>query len=382
MSRNRRRKIRLMELNEQRLKRSSSRRSFIRQGLAVGGAGTIGVGIGAGVLAGGLPAFAHEASGSPTKGDIAILRFLAAAEILETDLWQQYNELGGIQDSEVPGGSGSAPYIKALAFLDGDMSQYIHDNTDDEFSHFKFINAYLSSKGAQPVSLERFRTLPSSKATGAQQIKRLTNLMQLTVDTSYWTKYRSGTQNPDFGDSFPPAIPSLLQGQFPAIPRDDNDLHPADHIQAIANTAGFHFAFIEQGGTSLYPSLAQRVTDPEVLRILLSIGPTETAHFQTWHDKAGNFKRLTDPTNPMLVFPELNTGSQSLQTNLIMPEPTIFLDRKFPRVSIIRPTETQGAAMGAVKALTDDGLFRGQSPAFFAFMTQLAQEADAAQREG
>jgi hypothetical protein len=176
----------------------------------------------------------------------------------------------------------------------------------------------------------------------------------------------------------------LLNGQFPAIPRDDNDLAPNDHIQAIANTAAFHFGTIEQGGTSLYPSLAQRVTSPEVLRILLSIGPTETAHFQTWHDKAGNAKVLTDPTNG-LVFPDLNAppfGGQNFQTNLIMPEPTIFLSRKFPPVSIIRGTETQGAAMGAVKALTADGLFIGQPPEFFALLHQLAQQADAAQRGG
>lgn len=355
---------------------STSRRSFLRKGLVVGGAGAIG----AGLLAGGVPAFAEERSGGLSKGDVAILRFLAAAEILETDLWQQYNELGGIQDSEVPGGSGSKPYINALQQLDSDMSQYIHDNTDDEISHFTFINAYLVSKGADPVNLDKFRNLPSSKATGAQQIGRLTNLMQLTVDTSFWTKYRSSTKNPDFGDTFAPAVPGLLQGQFPAIPRSDDDLAPANHIQAIANTAGFHFAFIEQGGTSLYPSLAQRVTSTEVLRILLSIGPTETAHFQTWHDKAGNAPPLTDPTNG-LVFPNLNAppfGGQDFQTNLIMPEPTIFLSRKFPPVSIIRPTETVGAAMGAVKALTDDGLFRGQSDEFFAALRELAEAADEA----
>ncbi len=174
----------------------------------------------------------------------------------------------------------------------------------------------------------------------------------------------------------------MFKGKFPAIPRDDNDLHPAKHLQAIANTAGFHFGFIEQGGTSLYPSLAQRVTDAEALRILLSIGPTETMHFQTWQDKAGNAPPLTDPTNG-LTFPNLNAppfGGQLLQTNLIMPEPTIFLDRSFPACSIIRPTETQGAAVGALNALTADGLFSGQSSAFFAFMQDLAQQADAAQR--
>jgi len=353
--------------------RTTSRRSFVLGGLALG-AGTIGVGR---LLADASPAFA---SGGLTPGDAAILRFLAAAEILETDLWQQYNELGGIQDSEVPGGSGSPAYTAALQVLDSDMDQYIHDNTEDEFTHFTFINAYLASKGADTVNLDRFRTLPSSQATGAQQIGRLTNLMQLTVDTSWWARYRSRTKNPDFGDTFPQAVPGLSSGQFPGIPRSDADLKPKNHLQAIANTAGFHFAFIEQGGTSLYPSLSQRVTHPEVLRILLSIGPTETMHFQTWQDKAGNAPPLTDPTNG-LVFPDLNAppfGGEDFQTNLIMPEPTIFLRRTFPVCSIIRPTETDGAAMGAAKALTANGLFIGQPPAFFAVLQDLAQAADAA----
>src|SRR5437588_9234145 len=203
----------------------------------------------------------------------------------------------------------------------------------------------------------------------------------MSVDMSWCTRYRSDSKNPDLGDSFPQAVQGLSAGQFPAIPRTDNDLTPSDHLQAIANTAGFHFCFIEQGGTSLYAGLAQRVTHPEVLRILLSIGPTEAMHFQTWHDKAGNAPALTDPTNG-LVFPDLNSspfGGEDFQTNLIMPEPTIFLNRTFPVVSIIRPTETQGAAMGAVKALTADGLFIGQSKEFFAVLNQLAEQADAAQ---
>jgi Ferritin-like domain len=362
-----------MKRKLQHVKWLTSRRSFLRKGLTLGGAGALGA------LANGFPAFAS--SGGLTRGDAAILRFLSAAEILETDAWQQYNELGGIQDSEVPGGSGNAKYTAALQVLDEDMPQYIHDNTDDEFTHFTFINAYLVSKGAEPVNLDRFRTLPSSKATGAQQIGRLTNLMQLTVDTSWWTRYRSDSKNPDFGDTFPQAVPGLQKGKFPAIPRNDDDLHPHKHIQAIANTAAFHFAMIEQGGTSLYPSLAQRVSHPEVLRILLSIGPSETMHFQIWHDTAGNAPPLTDPTNG-LVFPDLNALGEDFETDLVMPEPTIFLDRKFPVCSVIRPTETKGAAMGALKFLTDTGLFVGQSPEFFAFMTQLAQAADAARHGG
>ena len=355
--------------------RRPTRRSVLVTGLAVG-VGAAGYGL----LANAIPALT-KTSADLRSGDAAILRFLSALEILETDLWQQYNELGGVQDAEVPGGSGSNAYIKKLQVLDQDMPQYIHDNTEDELTHFTFINAYLASKGAPGINLDRFRNLPSSKATGAQQIGRLTNLMELSVDTSWFTRYRSRTKNPDLGDSFPQAIPGLKAGKFPAIPRTDADLTPDDHIQAIANTAGFHFATIEQGGSSLYPSLAQRVSSPEVLRILLSIGPTETMHFQTWQDKAGNAKPLTDPTNG-LVFPDLNTPpSEDTQTNLIMPEPTFFLRRTFPLVSIIRPTETMGAAMGAVNGLTDGGLFLGQSKEFFGLLHDLAEAADAARRQ-
>jgi hypothetical protein len=366
-------------------KTSINRRSFVKTGLGAAGAATLG----AGLLGHSSSVFAgqegpEERSGRLTRGDAAILRFLAAAEILETDLWQQYNELGGIQDSEVPGGSGSKPYTDALVVLDGDMPQYIHDNTEDELTHEVFINAFLASKGADTVNLEPYRTLPSSKATGAQQILRLTNLMKLTVDTSWWTRYRSSAKNPDFGDTFPQAVPSLAVGHHPAIPRDDNDLTPPLHIQAIANTAGFHFGTIEQGGTSLYPQLAQRVTSPEVLRIVLSIGPTEAMHFQTWSDKAGNAPPLTDPTDPSLVFPDLNSspfGGEAFQTNLIMPEPTVFLSRKLPACSIVRPTATAGAAMGALRFLTAMNLFEGQSQAFFAFMRDLAEDADEARRD-
>jgi Ferritin-like domain len=357
-----------METTEQ-TDQGTTRRRFLAAGAATGA--TIAAGR---FLAEAAPA---AASGGLTPGDAAILRFLAALETIETDVWQQYNELGGIQDSEVPGGSGSPAYTAALQVLDSDMAQYVHDNTDDEFTHFTFLNAYLKANGMAPANLEKFRTLPSSKATGAQQIGRLTNLMQLTVDTSWWTRYRSDSKNPDFGDTLPQAVPDLATGQHPGIPRTDADLSPSDHLQAIANTAGFHFAFIEQGGTSLYPSLAQRVTKTEVLRILLSIGPTETMHFQTWQDKAGNAPPLTDPVTG-LTFPDLNADGELLQTNLIMPEPTIFLDRKFPICSIIRPIETDGAAMGALKALTGNGLFIGQSTEFFSVMTNLAQAADAA----
>ncbi len=364
-----------MEKNSQSTVHRVNRRSFLGLGLAAA-AGTMG----AGLLNRGL-VFAQRTS-RLTRGDVAILRFLSAAEIIETDAWRQYNELGGIQDDEVPGGHGNEDYTEALEVLDDEMPQYIHDNTDDEISHFSFLNAYLVSVGGDPVNLDRFRTLPSSKANGARQIGRLTNLMRLTVDTSWWTRYRSETKNPDFGDTFPQAVPGLSKGQFPGIPRNDGDLTPKKHLQAIANTAAFHFAFIEVGGTSLYPALAQRVTNPEVLRIVLSIGPTEAMHFQTWHETAGKAPALVDPTNG-LEFPDLDAppfGGEDFATSLIMPEPTIFLNRKFPICSIVRPTETRGAAMGAVRALRANGLFLGQSPEFFDVLRDLAAAADAARR--
>src|SRR5215469_13377159 len=262
----------------------ANRRSFLKKSVAAGAIATTSLGL----LTSGPSALAGQEGDENEKlttGDVAILRFLAAAEIIESDLWLQYQELGGVQDDEVaelaskliPGypakATGGNPlYMQDLVPLDGDMSQYIHDNTEDELTHEVFINKYLASKGAPTVSLDQFRTLPSSKAAGANQFGRITNLMQLTVDTSWWTRYRSRSKNPDFGDSFPPAIPTLAAGQHPAIPRTDSDANDANFLQAIANTAGFHFAFIEQGGTSLYPQLAQRVSNVEVLRILLSIG--------------------------------------------------------------------------------------------------------------
>jgi hypothetical protein len=365
----------------------ADRRNFLRTGAIAGTA----------LVAGASGAIAQEFDDTDrsrrplNRGDIAILRLFAALEILETDFWQQYNELGGIQDSEVPGGSGNAAYTKALQNLDEDMDQYIHDNTEDEFTHFTFINAYLISKGATPINLDKFRTLKGSTATGVDTTKigkRLTNLTALTIDTSYWTRYRDPNHNPDLDgfSIFPQAIPDLFKGPHTAIPRTDADLTPPNHIQAIANTAAFHFASIEQAGSSLYPTLALRATHPEVLRILLSIGPTETMHFQTWQDKAGNAPPLTDPTNG-LVFPDLNKppfGGELFQTNLIMPEPCPFLSRKFPPCSIIRPVSTSTNIFGAVKAvngLVKSGLFSGQTGEFFRKLHELAEDADGATRK-
>jgi hypothetical protein len=365
------------------------RRSFLK-GLGMAGATLSATAL----LATAGKAQTSTSKGRLSKGDVALLKFAAWAEVVEADLWAQYNELGGVK-------GGNPAYIAALSNLDGDMPQYIADNADDETSHAAFINAYLISKGEEPVDLDTFRTLPSSQATGAQQFGRLTNLLNLNVDLSWYTRYRSA-QNPDLG--------ATLTGQFtianePALPLNDTDTPPntvipvaspqnpgssftgaAARMQAIANTAGFHFAFIEQGGASLYPTLALKATDEEVLRILISIGGVEIDHFGLWHDKAGNaasqpLAGVVDPETG-LSFPDLNALNSELdQTNLILPEPCSFLNKNLPACSVIRPTLTKnGGAVATVKSFTDDLLFQGQSNAFFTLAMKLANAADGVQR--
>ncbi len=359
----------------------SGRRSFLK-GLGLAGAAAL---PGSALLAGSAIA---KSSASITKGDVAILRFLAAAELIEADLWQQYDELGGVH-------GGNSAFRAALSNIDSDMPTYIHLNTEDEHSHAAFLNAYLKSQGADPVNLDAFRTLPSSKATGAKQIGRLTSLTSLDVDTSWYTRYRSST-NPDFGAKFPQAFTIHKQ---PAIPLSDTDVPPNTtaplppttpaqrRIQAIACTAAFHFGYIEQGGASLYSTLAEMVTGLEVLRIVTSIGPAEAMHFSTWQDDAGNAANapvapVTDPVTG-LTIPNLDDhpDAQLFQANLIFPHPCEFISPHLPHCAVVRPTlDRNGGAVAAIKSFTADRLFQGQSAAFFRTVMDLARQADAAQR--
>ena len=387
------------------LKRGANRRSFLKHGAVAAGA----IGVGAALLQDPLAAFGHDDDddhAAITKGDIAILKFLQALETVEEDLWRQYAELGGTKDSEFSGlTGGNTAYINSLLLLDGDMPQYIHDNTDDEISHARFIKNYLMSKGVTTADLSPFRILPGSQANGAvKNAKRLTNLTQLTIDTSFWTRYRSIT-NPDFDPQakFDFAVSTLNTGLHAAIPRTDTDTTNQELMNAIAFTAGFHFAFIEQGGSSLYPTLALKVTNLEVLRILLSIGPSETMHFQTWQDKAGNANQgnpdltVMDPVNGSTVtFTDLHVAlgesanetdnaGKVLQANLIMPEPTHFLDPKFGPVAIIRPTSTKlNGAVAAVQGFANDNLFldpkTGKNTDIVDVLMDLAEKADEARR--
>jgi len=371
------------------LERGANRRSFLKNSMVAGAVATVG----AGILGSGLPAFAQQTSGgSPTKGDIAILQFLAAAELIESDLWIQYAELGGIGDLppiEVDPNEHLNPYQIALSNLDSDGPQYITSNTLDEVSHATFLNAYLESKGAEPVDLTKFATLPGSTAKGSSGKLRITNLMNLNVDTSWFVRYRSKA-NPDLGATFPQAI--TLNG-VTAIPRTDADyigtpnpnFKGNDHIQAIANVAAFHFGTIEQGGSSLYSAMAQKAHNVEVLRIVVSIGGDEVAHFLEWVDFAGN--GVQAPVAPFtdhrsgLTFPNFFAPlNPAIQPSLIFPVPCQFINPSLPLCAVIRPTDPIGIAANVVQFLTDMNLFSGQSSEFFDVLNNLANAADAAQR--
>jgi hypothetical protein len=384
------------------------RRKFLQ---SLGAVGTAGAALSANTL------FAKN-DNKLSKGDAKLLQLALTIELIEADLWQQYNELGGAVDHNDQPNPGNPAYIAALQNLDGDMPQYISDNTDDEISHAAFLTAYLKSKGEVPVDLTPFANLQGSQATGANKSAgRITNLLSLNVDTSWYFRYRS-TQNPDLGATFPQLLNITNQ---PGVPLNDTDTPPgtptnlflppitdpkALRMQAIANTAGFHFAYIEQGGSSLYPILALKATSREVLRILLSIGGVEIDHFSLWHDKGGNATAqplagpngLTDPETG-LTFPDFNNpanqhnaqlsaadqaaGSQMFQTNLILPEPCEFLSPDLPPVSIIRPTLTQnGGAVATIQSFTADNLFLHQSKAFFELVMEVALAADAVTFEG
>jgi hypothetical protein len=387
-----------MESTKGLINRTLNRRSLLQKGMMAAGAATVGA-----VLSGGEKlAFGQSTGGSLTNGDIAILRFLAAAEIIESDLWIQYAELGGLTPGQEPPevNPNEQPmnnYQAALLNLDGDGPQYISSNTLDEISHEKFLNAYLQSKGAEPVDLEKFRTLEGSQATGARRDRpRLTNLMHLNVDTSWYVRYRSKT-NPEFGATYPQAI--TLDG-VTAIPRTDADFDGAPfpngnpnglggnlHTQAIANVAAFHFGFIEQGGSSLYQTLSQKVSSLEALKITMAIGGDEVAHFLEWVDFSGNGVQapvapFTDPTSG-LMFPNFFSPlNPSIQPSLIFPVPCEFISPNLPHCAVIRPTSDQfSGAQAAVAAFTNDNLFFGQSPLFFQTLKQLAEAADAATRE-
>jgi hypothetical protein len=342
-------------LNEQ-LQHDVSRRSFLGKGtMAAAAVGALAVGGGA------ARALAQGGGGGVPAGDIAVLQFLAAAELVEDDLWQQYCELA----VENPG------FRAALERIDDALVAYICQDRDDERSHALLINGFLSSIGAQPINLDGFRRLPSSLAPGAQKVGRLTNLSQLSVDTSWYLRYRQAG-NPDFGDTFPQIVNIVNRTTIP-LSRNLTDAQ----YDIIAQSACFHFAAIEQGGSSLYNYLSQRVSSPEARNITASIGPTEVYHFAVFQTALEGIRGLDSGDG--LVFPDFQNNAQlRTQAQNLMPAPCRFLAPNLPLCSVIRPGLRQNAGcVAAATGLVNSGLFRGQSSRFFNAVVALAQAADA-----
>jgi hypothetical protein len=328
-----------------------SRRSFFKTSAA--GAAALAV---PAFLGGTKLAFAQSATLTP--GEVAVLKFLAAAELVETDLWGQYSELA----------NENIEFRAALKKIKDTMPDYVTGDFNDENSHANFINAFLVANGQDPVDLDPFRTIPSPNVDGLSNIGRLTNLTNLTVDTSYYNRYRSAG-NPDFGDTFPQIVNIVNQ---PAIPTS-NAIHGLQ-MYSIAQTAAFHFAAIEQGGSSLYNSLITKVANPNVVAILASIGPTEVFHFGIFQTALEGIRSLPPTNGPN--FPDIINNTNKGQ---VTPHPCTFLDPSFPLCSVIRPRNTNTAgAVAAATGLVNSGLFQGQSQAFFDAVVALATAADAA----
>ena len=338
----------------------TDRRAFLKRGALSAAVLTAAAGGSQTALAQFRQAFGPIDQDAVTEGDIAMLKFLAAAELVEDDLWQQYCELA----------VNNPFYNSALRRIDPSLVRYVCDDRDDERSHAAFINSFLVAIGEDPVDLDPFRTLPSVDAQGAEDRGRLTNLTNLSVDTSWFLRYRS-PENPDFGAQFPQFVEITNQSTIPT------GFVSARRAQEIAHAAAFHFAAIEQGGSSLYCSLIPKASSLEVLRVLAAIGPTEVYHFAAFHKSLEGLFGLR--TSSGIEYPDLRSNRDLSEA--IFPEPARFLDSGLALCSVIRPCETaQAGAVAAATGLAQSGLFEGQSQPFFDAVTALAAAADAAER--
>lgn len=340
----------------------ANRRSFLKGGALLGATAlTAAAGGSKKALAQFRQAFGPIDRDAVTDGDVAMLKFLAAAELVEDDLWQQYCELA----------VNNRFYNFALQRIDPSLVRYVCDDRDDERSHAAFINSFLVAIGEDPVDLDPFRTLPSVDAQGAENRGRLTNLTNLSVDTSWFLRYRSA-DNPDFGAQFPQFVEITNQ---PTIP---TGFVSARRAQELAHAAAFHFAAIEQGGSSLYCSLIPKASSLDVLRVLASIGPTEVYHFAAFHKSLEGMFGLK--TSSGIEYPDLRQDRELSEA--IFPEPARFLRDGLAHCSVIRPCETANAgAVAAATGLVQSGLFEGQSQQFFDAVAALAVAADSAERQ-
>jgi hypothetical protein len=191
--------------------------------------------------------------------------------------------------------------------------------------------------------------------------------MNLDVDTSWYLLYRS-SGNPDLGVSIPQVVNIVNR---PAIPLHDN--YTANQIQAIANTAAYHFGQVEQGGTGLYPELSLKVTSLDVLRVVTNIGPSEAWHLAIWDDTAGEIPAVNSGDGLVFLAPPLPT--------IVFPTPCTFLSADLPRCAVVRPTsDALAGPVAFLKAVVGSGLFIGQVPGFFTTLNSLAAHAEAARR--
>ncbi len=318
-------------------------------------------------------------TGALTKRDVAILRFFAAIELIESDLWQQYDELGGVTVGP------QNPYQLALQFLDGDGSTYITSNTLDEISHSTYLNAYLESEGADPVDFDRFRTLRGSWSAMAQKIGHLTNLKHLDIDTTWYARYR---QVEDSGVQCS-SLKTIRMVNRQAIPRSDADFEGPSHVQAIANTAAFHFGYIEYLVSSLYATFSHKLKRAKILKVAPGIGGSEIAHFLEWVDFAGNavqwapFQSDNLPSPMDGYDPQLTTNANVAapfeRAGLNFPIPPDVTSEFLTDCAALLPLETRfGGAVNTINNFSQNGLFVGQSPEFLGTLSQMAEEADSA----
>lgn len=337
------------------------RRHFLKR-LGLAGAAAP---LGATLLSGGAPAIARAQSAPAgyTQGDIAILRFLAMAELLGQDLFGQFAEVA----------VNNKPFQAALQRINFDLPNYLKQTARDEASHAVFVNAYLQRIGQAPVNLDAFRTLPGSQATGSARTARLTNLSSLSPDTAFYNRFRKNV-NPDFG---PDAEPIATIVNQPGIPTDDS--FSADRLDVAAHTAAFYFPFQSQGEVGLYGSFMPKITNPEVSEIFAGIRPIEVVHL--------DIASAALVTSPGLIagadaqFPDLLNRHNFARK--LAPGPTTFISGDLPAVSVARPSST--AVIGAVqivRRLTAAGLFNGQSATFMSMGMEMAMAADAAVRNG
>jgi hypothetical protein len=305
---------------------------------------------------------------SLSDGDVAVLQFLRAAEFVEEDLWGQYAELA----------VNNADFRSALKNIDSSLPEYVIGDHEDELSHALFITAFLQNAGVTPVDLSSFYTLPASPAKGVDQSKKhLTSLTSLSIDTSWYLRYRM-TGNPDFGDTFDQVVDIANRPTIPTATKTGGR-----DLDLIAQTAAFHFGAIEQGGSSLYVSLLPKVTNADVVSILGSIGPTEFYHFALFQTALEGIKPLSDKKSG-LEFPALKKEIKKKASNInkiLTPNPCKFIDESLPVCSVVRPITTPKAgALAAAGGLAASGLFAGQPQGFVDAVVALAMAADAAER--